>query len=319
MKNILVTGGSGTIGSFVCRELLSRGMTPVSFIRNAGKQLTSNPGVAFEIGDIKDKASIICAMRKHDIEGVVHCAANKHLMVCQNHPTECIKTNVLGVINVLEAIEESGCNIRSAVFMSTDKACNAETTYGLSKYLGEGIVSDFTERLGIRLNSIRMGNVMGSSGSVIRIWHGLIKEGVDITLRKKGMLSPRRFVITPREASSFIVDVLMSGDFENGSIVFPECKVLDIGDLAEVMSKNGGVSTIVEQMSSTEGLEESMYSLKEMPFLRKVGGAFEIGNSQEIGTIPIVSRTTRDGEPILKNEVEKFYLKVLKEVGLWAG
>lgn len=319
MNKVLVTGGSGTVGQQVCRLMKEHDWEPVSLIRNPARQLEKGSDVEFIVGDVKNYDDVICAMKDPDIKAVVHCAANKHISVCEKQPIECIESNILGTLNVIRAVEELQDKIVRAVFISTDKAAKRVGTYGMSKYLGEEMVRELGRRTTVRVNSVRMGNVFGSSGSVIPIWHKLVTEGKDIKLRQLHGQAPKRFAMTPWQAGDFIIDVFNKPyNFENGSVIFPACPVIDISVLADVMTENNESNIVVEDMKDAEITDESLATIGELLYLREpVIGIYEIGSTpveQEEFLHPIIS--TFEKRPMSFGQTKLFYYNVIKQMGL---
>jgi FlaA1/EpsC-like NDP-sugar epimerase len=272
---VLVTGGSGTLGRFTCRELIRRGYEPISFVRNIGRQIVYGNGIDFIIGNVEDYCEVERAIKKTKAMGVVHLAANKHILACENQPINAIETNIIGTLNVLNAIAATN-TVSRAIFMSTDKAAQPSSVYGMTKYLGERVVKE--RSCGdVKMNSIRLGNIFGSVGSVIPLWKKLIDEGENIVLRTNGFSNPRRFGITPSEAGSFVASIFNVTDaFQNGSILFPELDLIDIGTLAEVMVD--GTDSVVDEVSigTVEHSQEWMFNEKEYKYIQHKFGIYEI-------------------------------------------
>lgn len=191
---VLVTGGTGFLGSHLVRTLLRQHHAQVvSFARGEHgheKQQRAEDGdhrLDSVIGDVRDPDSVLRAIRGCGL--VYHAAAQKCVPWAEKHPEECIKTNVQGSINVQKAAEEVGAK---AVLISTDKACKPINTYGASKYLAERIWKG---------PIVRMGNIWGSTGSVVYWLLNQRGSGqMKITSRKM-----KRFHITVDEAVEFIL------------------------------------------------------------------------------------------------------------------
>lgn len=316
--NVLVTGGSGTVGTQVCRMLREHGYRPVSFIRNPARQLESGM-VDYVVGDIKNINDLICAMQEFKVKGLIHCAANKHISLCEEQPVDCIESNVIGTLNVLRAAEVLEGQLERVVLISTDKAAAHAGTYGMSKYLGEQMVREYANRLKIPINSVRMGNVFGSSGSVLPIWHNKIKAGEDIELRiTQGGVYPMRFALTPWEAGGFVTDVYLQPQlYESGSVVFPGCRLINIKVLADVMTADNDSQIVEVNLNVGESPEEYLCTLGEVLFLHHVvGDYYEIrsyANEDPPLTFPY---STRHGEVMDYEETLQFYFNVVKQLNL---
>lgn len=175
---ILVTGGTGSFGSFYVPYLLKHPIRKVIvYSRDEYKQWAmarnvKDPRVRFFLGDIRDKPRLSHAMK--GVDYVVHAAALKHVTAMEYNPQEAYKTNVVGTQNVIESACDAG--VRRAVLLSTDKACEPVNLYGATKMVAE--------RLWIAANVhrpsfsfVRYGNVMGSRGGVLGIWKDILDRG----------------------------------------------------------------------------------------------------------------------------------------------
>lgn len=161
-ERVLVTGGTGYLGSHIVKALLEKGKHVISFARGEHdheRQQREIPTVHHSrlesfIGDVRDPDALFHAFKGVGL--VYHAAAQKCVPWSEQFPEECIKTNVQGTINVQKAAEEAG--VKRAILISSDKACRPINTYGASKYLAERVWKG---------QVIRLGNIWGSTGSVI--------------------------------------------------------------------------------------------------------------------------------------------------------
>jgi len=186
-KSILITGGTGSLGKALTKHILSKYPTIkrlVIFSRDEQKQFqmaqeypaSKYPQIRFFIGDVRDKERLIRAMK--GIDYVIHAAAMKHVPIAEYNPDECIKTNVNGAQNVVEACFAT--SVQRVVALSTDKACAPINLYGATKLTSDKL---FVAANNIRGNNpicfsvVRYGNVMGSNGSVIPFFIKKKKEG----------------------------------------------------------------------------------------------------------------------------------------------
>ena len=185
-KTVLITGGTGSFGrAFV--DMVTRSYTPkklIIFSRDELKQYEMaqafpaerHPYLRFFIGDVRDAARLEMAMR--DVDYVIHAAALKHVTVAEYNPFECIKTNVMGAENVVNAAIARG--VKKVVALSTDKAANPINLYGASKLASDKIFVAAEAMAGgseTRFSVVRYGNVMGSRGSVAPFFQKLLAEG----------------------------------------------------------------------------------------------------------------------------------------------
>ncbi|SHM61151.1 UDP-N-acetylglucosamine 4,6-dehydratase family protein [Gracilibacillus kekensis] len=235
-KNILVTGGTGSIGSEIVRQLLKYEPNVIRILsRDESKQfdlqyeLKEYSNIRYLIGDIRDKDRINYATK--DIDIIFHAAALKHVPSSEYNPFEAVKTNVFGVQNIIESAIDN--NVEKVVAVSTDKVVNPTNTMGATKLLSEKLVSAAEHYKGsakTAFSCVRFGNVMGSRGSVIPLFKKQIKQNNDITLTDKDMT---RFMMSVPQAAKL---VLNAGEFSTGGETYVlKMPVLFINDLAEVL------------------------------------------------------------------------------------
>lgn len=236
-KNILVTGGTGSIGSELVRRLLK--FEPVvirvfSNDENAQFELEHElkdyaSCLRFLVGDVRDKERLQRAAENIDI--VFHAAALKHVPLCEYNPFEAIKTNVIGTQNLLEvSITE---NVEKIITVSTDKAANPANVMGATKLLAERLTIAANYYRGLKrtiFSCVRFGNVMSSRGSVIQTFEKQIRSGGPVTLTDLQMV---RFVMTMDRAVDL---VLKAAQMARGEEIFIfKMPALHIKDLADVM------------------------------------------------------------------------------------
>ncbi|MGA5688820.1 polysaccharide biosynthesis protein [Cytobacillus pseudoceanisediminis] len=242
-QTILITGGTGSWGYELVRQLLQYGPKEIRiFSRNESNQFVmkqefdNNPLLHFVIGDIKEKEITMEACE--DVDYVFHLAALKHVPVCEYQPLEALKTNVHGTQNVIEAAIHN--KVKRVVYISTDKAANPSNFYGLSKAMGERlIIHANTLNTDTKFVCIRGGNVLGTNGSVIHVFKKQIQEKGRIGITDPEMT---RFFLTIEEA----IKLVFKATFESlGGEIFvmkmPACKILD---LAHVLSEDLGKKEI---------------------------------------------------------------------------
>lgn len=210
-KRILVTGGTGSIGSEIVRQLIPYKPRQIRiYSRDESKQyhlqhdlnyFTHNKNVLrFLIGDIRDKERLNRAF--NDIDIVFHAAALKHVPFCEDNPFEATKTNVNGTQNVLDlAIDHK---VNKLIAISSDKAVNPNTFMGITKLMMERMVisaANYSGNPKIKFSVVRFGNVINSRGSVIPLWIDQIKKGGPVTVTDKKM---ERYFMTIKDAVNLI-------------------------------------------------------------------------------------------------------------------
>lgn len=240
-KSILITGGTGSFGRALLRQLLDH-HNPRKIILFARSEFNhfqiqhalkpeELKKVRFFIGDVRDRERLIMAMR--DVDVVVHAAAQKQVPLAEYNPFECIKTNVIGAENVVQASIRA--EVKQVIALSTDKAVNPINLYGASKLASDKIfvaANSLASGTGTRFAVVRYGNVLGSKGSVIPFFRELLKNGAT----ELPVTDPRmtRFWITLQEAVAFTLSCLpvMVG----GEIFVPKIPSMKITDLIEAMA-----------------------------------------------------------------------------------
>lgn len=256
MKSVLVTGGAGFFGrGFVKRALelgyervcvYSRGEYQQAVMR---QEFGADSRLRFFIGDVRDRDRLIRAMQ--DVELVVHAAALKRVEVGVENPTEMKKTNVDGTQNVIEAAVDAG--VAKVVYLSTDKAYQPCSPYGVSKAMAEShVLAANNERgsRGPRFAACRYGNVWCSTGSVVPTWRHLIATGA----HRVPVTDPNctRFFMTRAEAVDLVANLAQS--MTGGELAIPNLPAYRLGDLAAAM----GVGMDVRGLPDTEKRHESM-------------------------------------------------------------
>ncbi len=240
-KVVLITGGGGSIGSELCRQVLS--FTPAKLVlydisenymydlffelKEKYGELVANT-VVLEVGSVRDEESLRQVMNRYKPEIVIHAAAHKHVPLMENSPEQAILNNVFGTYKTAKAAVEVG--VKRFVLISTDKAVNPTNVMGASKRLAEIIINSIPRKQ-TEFMAVRFGNVLGSHGSVVPIFERQIKAGGPLTLTSPDII---RYFMTIPEAASL---VLQAASMAHGGELF----VLDMGepvkikDLAEKM------------------------------------------------------------------------------------
>ena len=236
-KNILITGGTGSLGRELVLEVIKHNPKVVRvFDVDETEQFEfqhelkgHESTVRFLLGDVRDKERLARAME--DIDIVFHTAALKHVMACEYNPFEAVKTNILGMQNVIDVAIDN--NVGKIIFTSSDKAVNPSNTMGATKLLAEKLTTAANFYKGDRdcvFTSVRFGNVMGSRGSVIPLFKRQIKAGGPVTITDPTMT---RFMMSMSQAVEL---VLASVEMAQGGEVFIfKMPTVNISDLAEVL------------------------------------------------------------------------------------
>ncbi len=231
-RTVLVTGGGGSIGSELCRQIAANGVKRliiVDIYENSTYEiqrelLATHPDLDLVvlIGSIRDKDRIEAIFAKYRPEIVFHAAAHKHVPLMEDSPNEAIKNNVFGTYDVCVASDKFG--VKKFVLISTDKAVNPTNIMGASKRMCEMVIQSFNSRSKTEFAAVRFGNVLGSNGSVIPFFKKQIEMGGPVTVTDPNII---RYFMTIPEAVSL---VLKAGASARGGEIF----VLDMGDPVKI-------------------------------------------------------------------------------------
>lgn len=275
-KIAVVFGSAGYLGTAVTEELLKRGAKVRAVGRNESKLFELQqkfPSIEVWPGDI---ANPYCVKRV--MEGahqIYNLAANKVVNLSEKFVQETIDTNITGVSNILKETTQSK-TVESVVFISTDKAAQPTSLYGCSKRLSEGLMRQYEElNPGKVLRTVRYGNVLGSSMSLLPILKDRIQRGLSVTINSE---EATRFFWKVESAVSLIFEALEKG--KDASPYCPTMKSMNLKELFEVMidKYSGGkkIEIIKGSMTKAENLHEKM--LDEGPYSNEV----ELYTKQEI-------------------------------------
>lgn len=259
MRDVLITGGTGSFGQAMAKHLVTAEDGPTRVIVYSRGELAQaemardlrardrHARLRFFIGDVRDRARLARAL--HGVDTVIHAAALKRIEVGQYNPTEMVKTNILGAMNLIEAAYDAG--VRKIVALSTDKAWQPISPYGQSKALAETIfLNAYHPGAGPACVVCRYGNVWKSNGSVVPYWANLIKQGS----KSVPVTDPdcTRFFMTMPQALELVLGAILYG--KAGELVIPKLPAYRLGDLAEAMS----VAMEIKGLPAWEKLHEGM-------------------------------------------------------------
>ncbi|EGH4468408.1 TPA: UDP-N-acetylglucosamine 4,6-dehydratase (inverting) [Campylobacter lari subsp. concheus] len=239
-KSILITGGTGSFGKTYTKTLLQKYKPKkiIIYSRDELKQFEmarefNDTCMRYFIGDVRDKERLNIAMK--DVDFVIHAAAMKHVPIAEYNPMECIKTNIHGAQNVIDACLEN--NVEKCIALSTDKACNPINLYGATKLASDKLfvaANNIAGNSHTKFSVTRYGNVVGSRGSVIPFFKKLINEGAkELPITDERMT---RFWISLEDGVNFVLNnfAYMHG----GEIFVPKIPSMKIVDLAKTMAPN---------------------------------------------------------------------------------
>ena len=314
-ETVLVTGGGGSIGSELCRQLCT--VAPARIVifdiyendaymlRNELLSEYDDIDIIIEIGNVCDKERVNEVFAKYRPGAVFHAAAHKHVPLMEHCPREVVHNNVFGTLNAVRAADAYGA--ARFIFISTDKAVNPTSVMGATKRMGEMIVQYYARTSKTIFTAVRFGNVLGSNGSVIPVFQRQIAAGGPVTVTHPDI---ERFFMTIPEASRLVIQ---AGGMAHGGEIF----ILDMGepvkivDLAKGLIQLQGLTPDVDIKIEFTGLREGekMYEellMDEESTLPTDNQSIMISTGQEISYDQVASKldelenalSATDGEAI---------------------
>lgn len=304
-KVIMVTGGGGSIGSELCRQIAEhRPKQLIIFViyeNNAydiqQELVRKHPelDLVVLIGSVRDENRIDSIFEQYHPEIIYHAAAHKHVPLMEDSPNEAIKNNVLGTYNMVRMADK--WNVKRFVQISTDKAVNPTNIMGASKRICEMIIQTYNKESNTEYVAVRFGNVLGSNGSVIPLFKKQIAEGGPVTVTHPEII---RYFMTIPEAVSL---VLQAGAYAKGGEIF----VLDMGDPVKILD-------LAKNMIRLSGYKVDQDIKIEFTGLRPGEKLFEELLMDEEGMTDTPNKLIHIGHPIDVDEVKLFHaLRVLEQ------
>lgn len=316
-KSILITGGTGSFGRAFAKWLIQEGSSRriIIFSRDEWKQwdmqnsdpLFRDSKMRYFLGDVRDKDRLYRAFNEVDI--VIHAAALKQVPAAEYNPSEFIKTNVLGAMNVIDAAIE--CHVKKVIALSTDKAVNPTNMYGATKLCSDKLFVAGNSYVGSKetiFSVVRYGNVAGTRGSVIPFWLKLIRENspfLPITDQRM-----TRFWISLQETIEFVASCLR--DARGGEVFVPKIPSFYVKDLAKIMAPRSNLQVV--GIREGEKLHELMISIDDARHTLELKDRYIIipemySNSKELREIFVKNREGKklpDGFSFTSDNNEKW-------------
>ncbi len=266
-KNVLITGGTGSIGSEIAREVLKYDIRQLRiYSRDETKQFElmhelgyNNNKIRYLIGDIRDKERMDIAF--NGVQIVFHVAALKHVSSCEYNPFEVVKTNIIGSQNVIDLALKN--HVEKVIAISTDKATDPTSVMGVSKLMMEKLIiaTRYYKAVDTQFSAVRFGNVLMSRGSVIPLWIQQINKNNTITVTHKDMT---RFFMEIPQAVKLVFNTLslMQGE-EVFILKMPKVKIIDLANKVVKQYGNNKTKIIFTEPRQGEKLYEKLLTEEE--------------------------------------------------------
>tara|TARA_B100001559_G_scaffold320870_1_gene334639 strand:+ start:179 stop:1177 length:999 start_codon:yes stop_codon:yes gene_type:complete len=292
-KTILITGGTGSFGNVFVPSMLEKFNFKkiIIFSRDEMKQwemakkFENDSRVRFFIGDVRDKERLYRALT--GVDYVVHAAATKIVPTAEYNPFECVKTNVNGAMNLIDASIDMG--VKKVVALSTDKASSPINLYGATKLTSDKLFVSGNAYSGehpTRFSVVRYGNVMGSRGSVIPFFNSIKESGI-VTITDTRMT---RFMISLEDAVDLVIKAFE--DMIGGEIYVKKIPSMNITDIAKVIAPDAEQKII--GIRPGEKLHEQMIGEEDSPYTYEYDDYYKI--------LPVINNWSDDEERIQDGE-----------------
>lgn len=281
-KKILIFGGTGSLGNAIIDRYLSNNII-VNYSRDECKhwkmeiKYNKSDNLKFIIGDIRDYNRVENSILREEPHIIIIASALKHIDRCEYAVNECFMTNFMGPMNVLNAVEKNRDRLNSiecVIFVSTDKAANAISCYGSSKFMAECAMREKSFYLkDVKIVSLRYGNVINSNGSLLQLLNELARDN---NVKYFSLTDQRmtRFLITLEKAVDLMEHAIING--ESGDTIVPELVSINIKDLIELFSEKYNKPIKITGLRSSERLLETLISQTESLSMIKVGEYYHI-------------------------------------------
>lgn len=265
MKKVLITGGSGTVGSSFIKEYydeykfynISRNEAQIANLKQ------QYPNVTNFLSDICDLDSMINIFEQVKPDIVIHAAALKHINLAEENPAKAVEINIVGSLNIIKASVRA--EVPLTVGISTDKACNPDSVYGYTKSMMESMFKQYHNEK-TKFICTRFANVANSNGSVIPFWISEAKKGNALKLTDPGM---NRLMFSKKESAKLIKYAIDASDYNFPFVVCQKMKNVNLLELAKSLSDKE-----VEIIGKRPGekLNETLISKKELPYTMQENG-----------------------------------------------
>ena len=296
-KTVLVTGGGGSIGSELCRQIVKCDVhrliifdiyeNGVYYVHNELISRYSELDVVTLIGSIRDEARVESVLAQYRPDVIYHAAAHKHVPLMEQSPCEAVKNNVFGTLNVVRAADKWG--VERFIMISTDKSVNPTSVMGATKRICEMIIQSYAKTSKTEFVAVRFGNVLDSSGSVVPLFRHQIAEGGPVRVTHPEV---SRYFMTIPEAVALVLE---AGVHARGGEIF----VLDMGEPVKIV-------TLAEKLIRLYGYEPYKDIKIEFTGLRPGEKLYEELLMREEGLTSTANNLIHIGKPIEFDEREFF-------------
>lgn len=287
----LIIGGTGSLGQKLIEELLPEANVAV-YSRDEAKHWTIRNGLAvgplaarlpslrFYVGDVRDRGRIREVLRQAQPRTVIVASALKQVDTCELSPGEAVQTNLLGVSNVVDEVNDNE-KVERLLLVSTDKGCSPINVYGMCKAIAERLVTSQADSglSHVKYLAVRYGNVLESRGSIIPLFRHQCDHADALTVTDPDMT---RFVMTLKQSVQLIRHALEQG--KSGETWIPHLPAMRIGDLAELFSERSGKPIRVIGLRPGEKMHEDLVNEAESARTRRDGAHYIIANASVQGT-----------------------------------
>ena len=324
-KTVLVTGGTGSIGSEIVKQLLKTDVACIIIFSRDEikhflmKQTFRDERLHFVVGDVRDFRSVQRIFTMYNVDIIYNASAMKHVLVCEDSPIESVKTNVLGTQNIVDLAIKY--NVSKMVTISTDKAANPVNVMGATKFIAERITLNGNKLLKDSniFAVVRFGNVANSRGSVIPVYLQNLRDGKSLMVSDPNVT---RFIMSISDAVNLVLKA--SQIAQGGELFILKMKAFRLGDLVEVMiNKIAPMLGIKEEieivsigLAPSEKLNEELTNEVETKYLYEIDDLYAVlpenkHLSKDYLPTTLVNYTSDDVDMLNANELEKIVLELV--------
>ena len=318
-KKILIFGGSGSLGNKIIQRYLSTNII-TNYSRDECKHwemklnYNNDNNLKFIIGDIRDKERVKQSILKIKPHIIIIASAMKHIDQCEYATHECINTNMIGVKNILDSIEEEKEKLidylETICFISTDKACSPVNIYGMAKAISETLMVEKSIYISeFKFVTVRYGNVLNSRGSIIPILHemGKNEKVKEFKLTHENMT---RFVMTLDESVDLIEHAIMNA--ESGDIVIPKLISMNVKDLIEIFCEIYNKKYVISGLRPGEKMLETLINETQSMRIKQDDKGYYFIKPTYINKILNNEAKEYDSKmnPLNKEELKEYLLKL---------